>query len=112
MYFFQFAKMFWKTMRLPKCMCGNSKSFMTKTLTPKIMLRTYLRKRFLKNHNALNKKSYNKQRNLYVSLLRKEKKRQDFANLNENRIKITKHFGRQLILFLPLNFSTMKESLY
>ena len=48
-------------------MRGNSKLFMTKTLSKEIMQRIRLRKRFLKNNYAVNKKFYYKQRNLWAS---------------------------------------------
>ena len=83
-------------------MRGDSKSFMTKTLSQKIMKRTRLRNRFLKNLNPENKKSYNKQRHLCASLSREEK-RQYFANLNENRI-TDKTFWQTVKLFFSNNF--------
>lgn len=84
-------------------MRGDSKSFMTKTLSQKIMKRTRLRNRFLKNLNPENKKSYNKQRHLCASLLREEK-RQYFANLNENRITDNTTFWQTVKLFFSNKF--------
>ena len=53
---------------------GNHSPFMNKSLSKAIMVRTRLRKIFLKNRSEENIISYNKQRNLYVTLLRKMKR--------------------------------------
>ena len=56
---------------------GNNKPFMTKTFSKVNMQRTRFRNKILKNPTDQNKLIYNKQRNLWVSLLRKEKKLQN-----------------------------------
>ena len=50
-------------------MPGYSKPFMAKTFYKEMMQRIRLRNRFLKNPDTENKKYYNKQRNLFVSLV-------------------------------------------
>ena len=52
---------------------GNNKPFMTKTLSKSNTDRTRLRNNFLKNPTVANRLAYTKQRNFYVSLLRKVK---------------------------------------
>ena len=64
---------------------GNNKPFMTKALSKSIMDQTRLRNTFLKNPTIPNKLVYTKQRNFYVSLLRKVKS-EYFANLSEKNI--------------------------
>ena len=56
-----------------KHICANNSAFMTKELRAGIMQRSKLRQKFLKQSNNDSKHFYNKQRNLYVSLLRKKK---------------------------------------
>ena len=64
---------------------GNHSLFMNKTLSKAIMVRTKLRNTFFKYRSEENKKSYNMQRNYYVSLLQKSK-RDYYNNLNEKNI--------------------------
>ena len=58
--------------RKKKYVRGNNKRFMNKALSKAIMQRTKLKNKFLKDPSAENKFSHNKQRNWFVSLLRKE----------------------------------------
>ena len=53
---------------------GNHLSFMNKSLSKEIMKRAHLRNKFLKDRKKENKSRYSKQRNYYVSLIRKMKK--------------------------------------
>ena len=53
---------------------GNNLPFMNKTLSKEIMKRTRFRNKFLKNKNDYSKREFSKQRNYYVSLVRKSKK--------------------------------------
>ena len=78
---------------------GNNKPFMTKTYSKAIMQRTRFRNKFLKNPNDQNKLLYNKQRNYWVSLLRKEKK-EYFARLNEKDITDNRKFWHTVKPFL------------
>ena len=57
---------------------------MNKRLLKAIMQRTYFSNIFLKVPTDENRYIYTKQRDLYISFLRKDKK--NFANLNENDI--------------------------
>ena len=72
---------------------GNDKPFKTKALSKSIMERARLRNNFLKNPIACIK-----QRNFYVSLLRKVK-REYFANLTKRISLITGNFGKISSLF-------------
>ena len=77
---------------------GNNKPFMTKTLSKSNRDRTRLRNNFLKNPTVANRLAYTKQRNFYVSLLRKVK-----GNILQTLTKrislITGTFGKLLSLF-------------
>ena len=53
---------------------ANQAPFMNKKLSKEIMTRFRLRNKFLKTKTDANRKAYNKQRNYYVSLFRREKK--------------------------------------
>ena len=53
---------------------ANQQPFVNKTILKAIMNRTRLRNKFLKEKSAINRKSYNKLRNLCVSLVRTAKK--------------------------------------
>ena len=64
---------------------------MNKALSKAIIQRTKLRNKFLKDPSAANKFFFNKHRNWYISLLRKEKIKY-FANLNEKDITDNKKF--------------------
>ena len=66
---------------------------MNKTLSKAILLRTLLRKKFLKNRSNENKTNYVKQRNRCVFLLRKTK-REYYSNLDEKRICDSKTFWK------------------
>ena len=69
MCFFEFVRMLMKSLHLAK---GNICMLTRKALSKEIMQKTRLRKRFFKKPYAINKKSYDKQRNLCVSLLWKK----------------------------------------
>ena len=77
---------------------GNNKPFMTKTLSKSNTDRTRLRNNFLKNPTVANRLAYTKQRNFYVSLLRKVK-----GNILQTLTKrislITGTFGKLSSLF-------------
>ena len=79
-YFFKYVKKC-----LITCIRGNHKPFMNKRLSKAIMQRIRFRNKFLKIPADENRYIYTKQRNLCVSLLRKEKK-QYFTKLNEKYI--------------------------
>ena len=71
---------------------ANNSSYLTKSLSKEIMLRSRLRNKFLKTKTGESKQLYNKQRNLCVTLLRKAK-RSYFVEL-DNRI-LKENFGKQ-----------------
>ena len=63
-----------------------------------IMKRSRLRNKFLNTKSDIDRKAYNKQRNLYVSLIRSEKKN-FFSNINTNDITDNKTFWNTVKLF-------------
>ena len=72
---------------------GNQSPFMNYTLSKAIILRTKLRKKFLKNRSNENKINYVKQGNHYVSFLRKIK-RECCSSLDEKNICDNKTFSK------------------
>ena len=72
---------------------GNPSSFIKKTLSKAITLRTNLRNKFLKNTSNESKTNYVKQRNNCVSLLRKTN-REYYRNLDEKKIYDNKTFWK------------------
>ena len=88
---------------------ANNSSFMNKTLRTAIMQRSKLKNRFSKQRTEANKKAYNKQRNLCVSLLRKSKKCY-FGKLDNKNISNSKKFWKSVApLFSEKSFQ--KESI-
>ena len=79
--------------RKKKYIRGNTKPFMTKTLSKSIMERTRFRNRDLKNPTDENRLAFTTQKNFCVSLLRKEK-------LNEKNITHNRKFWQTVKLFL------------
>ena len=75
---------------------------MNKILSKAIMLRTNLRKKFLKNRSNENKTNYLKQGNHCVSLLRKTK-REYYSNLEEKKICDNKIFWKMLSKKIKFN---------
>ena len=59
-----------------------------------VMQRSRLRNKFLNTKSDIDRKAYNKQRNLCVSLIRSEKKNFS-SNINTSESQITKSFGRR-----------------
>ena len=78
---------------------GNHLTFMNKTFSKKIMKRTRLRNKFLKNKNDCNKREFSKQRNYCVSLVRKSKKLY-YSNLDEKNVTDNKTFWKTIKPFL------------
>ena len=74
---------------------GNHMSFFTKELSKEIMTRSRLRNKYLKNRNEENRAMYVKQRNYYVSLLRKSKK-EHHENLDERNLMDNKLFWKTI----------------
>ena len=73
--------------------------FMNNEISKKIMIRTRLRNRFLKNRGNQNRNLFRKQRNLCVSLLRKSQK-DYFSKLNEKQVTDNKRFWKTVKPFL------------
>ena len=70
---------------------ANKAPFINKTINKEIMKRSQLRNKFLNTKSDIDKKAYNKQRNLCVSLIRREKKN-FFNNINTRDITNNKTF--------------------
>ena len=87
---------------------GNQSTFMNKTLSKAIMLRTNHRNKFMKNGSNENKTNYVKQRNDCVSLLRKTK-REYYGNLNEQKICDNKTFWKIVKLMLSKKIKSNKR---
>ena len=72
-----------------KYLRANHSKFVNKELSKAMMLRTKLRNKFLKQKTTETRSAYNKQRNIYVSILRKAKRSYfenlDIKNLSDHR---------------------------
>ena len=86
---------------------GNHMPFITKDLSKAIMKRSKLRNNYLKNKTDANGMLYNKQRNYYVSLLRKRKTNY-YANLDGEKVSDNKLF-RKVIKSSFSNKSCVKK---
>ena len=71
----------------------NQAPFINKTINKEIMKRSRLRNKFLNTKSDNDRKAYNKQRNLCVSLIRREKKN-FFNNINTRDITNNKTFWK------------------
>ena len=67
---------------------------MTKSSRKEIMLCSILRNKFLKTKKEESKQLYNEERNLCVTLLRRDK-RNYLPELNKRILKILENFGKQ-----------------
>ena len=83
---------------------GNHFPFMNKELFKAIMHRSKLRNNFLRHRSNENKKKYSKQRDYWVSLLRRIIKNY-YSNLNEKNITDNKKFWK------TVNFINRKNNL-
>ena len=72
---------------------ANQAPFIIKTINKKIMKRSRLRNKFLNTKSDIYRKAYNKQRNLCVSLIRREKKN-FFNNISTRNITDNKTFWK------------------
>ena len=70
---------------------ANQARFINKTINKEIMKRSRLRKKFLNPKSDIDRKAYNKQRNLCVGLIRREKKN-FFNNISTRDITDNKLF--------------------
>ena len=73
---------------------ANQASFINKKINKEIMKRSRLRNKFLNTKSDIDRKAYNRQRNLCVSLIR-SKKKNFFSNYIRMTSQITKPFGRR-----------------
>ena len=83
---------------------GNHFPFMNKELSKAIMHRSKLRNNFLRHRSNENRKKYSKQRDYWVSLLRRIIKNY-YDNLNEKNITDNKKFWK------TVNFINRKNNL-
>ena len=74
---------------------GNQMPFLTKELSNEIMTRSRLCNKYFKNRNEENRAIYVKQRNYYVYLLRKSKKKY-YENLDEKNLMDNKLFWKTI----------------
>ena len=72
----------------------NQAPFMNKNINKEIMKRSRLRDKFLNTKRDIDRKTYNKQRNHCVSLIRRKRK-SSLIILVHVTSQIIKHFGRQ-----------------
>ena len=78
---------------------ANQAPFINKKINKEIMKSSRLRNKFLNTKSAINRKAYNKQRNLCASLIRSEKKN-FFSNINTSDITDNKTFWKTVKPFL------------
>ena len=78
---------------------ANQAPYINKKISKEIMKRSRLRNKFLNTRSEFDRKSYNKQRNLVVSLLRKTKK-EFYGNLNTNILSENRTFWKTVKPFL------------
>ena len=79
---------------------ANQAPFINKKINKEIMKRSRLRNKFLNTKSDIDRKAYNKQRNLCVSLIRIEKKNFFFSNINTSDITDNKTFWKTVKPFL------------
>ena len=75
---------------------GNDMPFMNKALSMKIMARTRLRNKFLKDRSKENEKKYSKQCNYCASFLMRKSKSDYFGILNEKNVNDDKQFWKAI----------------
>ena len=78
-----------------KILRSNENPFMTKALRKAIMVRSKLKKKFLKNRSKLNWRKYKNQRNFCTNLL-KQTKRNYFSNLNLSSLSDSRKFWKKI----------------
>ena len=87
---------------------ANQAPFIDKSMSKYIMKRSRLHNKFLNAKNDIERKAYNAQRNLCVSLIRQAKK-QFFSNLNTNVVTENKTFWKTLKPSLTDKFKTKSK---
>ena len=84
---------------------ANQAPFINKKINKEIMKRSRLRNKFLNTKSDIDRKAYNKQRNLCVSLIRREKKN-FFSNINTSDITDNKTFWKTVKPFFTDKIKT------
>ena len=87
---------------------ANQAPFINKKINKEIMIRSRLRNKFLNTKSDIDRKAYNKQRNLCVSLIRSEKKN-FFSNINMCDITDDKTFWKMEKLFFTDKIKTKSK---
>ena len=86
----------------------NQVPFINKKINKEIMKRSRLRNKFLNTKSDINRKAYNKQRNLCVNLIRSEKKN-FFSNVNTSDIIDNKTFWKTVKPFFTDKIKTKSK---
>ena len=87
---------------------ANQAPFINKKINKEIMKRSRLRNKFLNTKKDIDRKAYNKQRNLCVSLVRSEKKN-FFSNINTSDITDNKTFWKTVKPFFTDTIKTKSK---
>ena len=87
---------------------ANQAPFINKKINKEIMKRSRLRNKFLNTKSDIDRKAYNKQRNLCVSLIRSEKKN-FFSNINTCDITDNKTFWKTVKPFFTDKIKTKSK---
>ena len=87
---------------------ANQAPFINKKINKEIMKRSRLRNKFLNTKSDIDRKAYNKQRNLCVSLIRSEKKN-FFSNINTSDITDNKTFWKTVKQFFTDKIKTKSK---
>ena len=87
---------------------ANQAPFINKTINKKIMKRSRLRNKFLNTKSDIDMRAYNKQRNLSVSLIRREKKN-FFNNVSTRDITDNKTFWKTVKPLVPGKIQTKSK---
>ena len=74
---------------------ANQAPFVNKKISKEIMKRSHLRNKFLHSKSDIDRKAYNKQRNICVTLIRQEKKN-FYSNLNMRHVADNKMFWKKV----------------
>ena len=74
---------------------ANQAPFVNKKISKEIMKRSHLRNKFLNSKSDIDRKAYNKQRNICVTLIRQEKKN-FYSNLNMRDVTDNKMFWKKV----------------
>ena len=92
-----------------KCFCGNRKPFQTNTSFLENNAKDQIKERFRKYSKAENMKFYSKQGNLYIFLLRKEKRQYFLRILLKTERQGIRDLSKGLALFFLIDLSVEKD---